>query len=140
MVNKLNFDLHTLAEGEVAGRIQNELSKIANNILDLNTEADKSRKLIIEVDFKPNEKRDALATKVLIKSKLEPQVKTETTMLIGRDINTGMVAMNELVSGVRGQMFFDPEDNQLKTDAGEVVDEIENETIVDFNKRKSGGK
>ncbi|MGX7104102.1 hypothetical protein [Globicatella sanguinis] len=135
----LNFDLQTLAEGEVAGRIQNELSKIANNILDLNTEADKSRKLIIEIDFKPNEKRDALATKVLIKSKLEPQVKTETTMLIGRDINTGMVAMNELVSGVRGQMFFDPEDNVLKTDAGEVVDEIENETIVDFNKRKSGG-
>ena len=136
----LNFDLQTLAEGEVAGRIQNELNKIANNILDLNTEADKSRKLIIEVDFKPNEKRDALATKVLIKSKLEPQVKTETTMLIGRDINTGMVAMNELVSGVRGQMCLDPEDNVLKTDAGEVVDEIENETIVDFNKRKSGGK
>ncbi|MCW6665431.1 hypothetical protein NHG32_07015 [Aerococcaceae bacterium NML191219] len=136
-INRINMDVTSLAFGEAGERINAEMQKIAQNILDLNTEATKARKLVIEVEFKPNANRDALETSVQVTSKLVKQEKAVTTMLIGQDYKTGAIEMNELKSGTPGQMFFDPEDSQLKDDKGQAVEEIEKGKIIDYNKKKA---
>lgn len=75
--------------------------------------------------FIPNDKRDAVDVAVDVKSKLAPQIGVTTTMLLGRNIDTGMVAVAELKSGVPGQTYFDTEDETIKTDTGEPIDDIE---------------
>ena len=151
---ELNLNIDSLAEGAVKEKIQTELARIAENILDLNTDAKKARTLNIKISFVPNDRRSEMATRIDVTSKLAPSEEAETTFLIGRDYNTGMMAMNELQSGQEGQMFFDPEDSKLKTDIGQDVEEIEAEelaateesqektieAVIDFNQRKVKGE
>ena len=134
MGHKIILDLENMAEGEVLEDINNELEKVAQNILDLNTEAPIKRSLTIKIDYVPNEKRTALETNVQVTSKLAPRKRAETLTVIGRDIDTGFIQMQELQSGAPGQMFIDPDDGKLKTDIGDEVDPEGN--IIDFNKNK----
>lgn len=59
-----------------------------------------------------------------IKSKLAPRENVSSRVLIGKNAK-GEVVTNELKSGQRGQMYFDPEDSELKDDKGTPVTEIE---------------
>jgi len=127
-----------MADGEAKERIQYELEKIADNILDLMTEPDKKRTLTIKIDYIPNEKRNALETQLQVTSKLAPQKKAETTTLIGRDVDTGFIQMQELQNGgIPGQTFLD-DDGTLKTDVGEEIDEKGNiREMIDYNKKRN---
>lgn len=139
----LELNIDQLAEGAVAEKIKTELERIAENILDLNTDFKKARSLSIKLSFVPNERRSEMNTRVDVTSKLAPSEEAVTTFLIGRDYNTGMIEMNELQSGQEGQTYFD-QDGKLKTDIGEDIDEIEaaeseqaKSQIIDYNARKS---
>lgn len=123
-----NFDLSKIADGGAQEKFTTELQKVADNILDLNTESKTKRKVTIDLTFIPNDKRDAVDVAVDVKSKLAPQVGVTTTMLLGQNIDTGMVAVAELKSGVPGQTYFDTEDETIKTDTGEPIDDIEAES------------
>ena len=57
---------------------------------------------------------------VKIKSKLAPRENVSSRVLIGKNAK-GEVVTNELKSGQRGQMYFDPEDSELKDDKGTPV-------------------
>lgn len=128
MTEKLfNFDLSKIADGAAQEKFTAELEKVAANILDLNTEAKTKRKISLDITFIPNDKRDAVDVDVQIKSKMAPQVGVSTTMLLGRNADTGMTAVAELKSGVPGQTYFDPEDSTQKTDIGEPIDDVEPE-------------
>lgn len=136
-MTKFNLDLEGMAKGEVYEDIEAELTKLANNIMDLNTEAKIKRSLTIKIDYVPNESRDALDTSVQVTSKLAPRKRAETTTLVGRDPNTGYAVMKELQSGTPGQTYFDPEDSKLKTDIGEeVTDDGKIMRVVDYNVNK----
>ena len=137
MNKNISISIDQLANGAVAERINAEMNKIADNILDFNTEAKKKRKLTITVEYLPNETRRIVATSIDVKSTLVGHSKAETEIMIERDFNTGMIHANELLSGVPGQMFID-KDGEVRTDIGERVEDIEDESnIVDYNKRKS---
>ncbi|MFG5445209.1 hypothetical protein ACFJYX_00575 [Enterococcus faecalis] len=72
-----------------------------------------------------------------------PRDENETKVLFGRNAETGYIEANELKSGVRGQMYIDPEDLKVKTDTGESVEDIEKEQkesakkqeLIDFRKK-----
>ncbi len=132
----INFDINELAEGGAREQIDREVKKIMNNIMDLNTDLGKTRSLTVKVDFKPDTNRKTINTTVSVKASLAPQIAIGTTMMVGRDSDTGMVQAAELRSSIPGQTFFDPEDSTLKTDIGEPIEELEGSSIVDFNKRK----
>lgn len=123
-----NFDLSKIADGGAQEKFTTELQKVADNILDLNTESKTKRKVTIDLTFIPNVKRDTVDVVVDVKSKLAPQVGVTTTMLLGRDMDTGMTALAELKSGVPGQTYFDPDDSVQKTDTGKPIDEVEAES------------
>ncbi|WP_227660708.1 hypothetical protein [Enterococcus faecalis] len=59
-----------------------------------------------------------------VKSKLVPREALTSKIIIGQD-GKGKPLANELKSGQRGQMYFDPDDSELKDDKGTPVEEIE---------------
>lgn len=131
---RIDFNLAELQEGAAQEQIDKEVEKIMKNILDLDTEAKIKRKLTITVDFVPDEKRQVITTDVQVKSTLAPQERVSTTMLAGRDVDTGFIEAQELKSHVPGQTFID-DDGDLKTDTGEPIDDKGN--LLDFNKRRN---
>lgn len=139
-MDQLIIDFEGLAEGAVKEKIETELKRIAENVLDLNTDYKKTRMLNIKIKFLPNERRSEMSTSIEVTSKLAPAEESATTFLIGQDYTTGAMAINEIKSGQQGQMFIDPEDGKLKTDIGEDADEVEakeNNSIIDYNSRKT---
>ncbi|MEF9623762.1 hypothetical protein MP619_00885 [Streptococcus dysgalactiae] len=137
----IGLDLTHIAEGGLQEKLDNELEKVFDNILDLNTEAKAKRKITIELIMSSNEERTVVDTTMTVKSKLAPQNGVATTILVGRDYDTGQVHANELKSTVPGQMYFD-ENGEILTDIGQPVEEIEQQQtkqdVIDFNKKKVG--
>ncbi|MFC5630108.1 MULTISPECIES: hypothetical protein [Streptococcus] len=138
----IGLDLSHIAEGGLQEKLDNELEKVFDNILDLNTEAKAKRKITITLTMSSNEERTVVDTIMEVKSKLAPQNGVATTILIGRDFDTGQVHANELKSTVPGQMYWD-ENGEILTDIGQPVEEVEKQQptkpdIIDFNKKKVG--
>jgi len=120
----INFDLSTMSNGGVQEKFEQELKKVSENIIDPNTDAKKKRSITITLTYAPNENRDAISVDAEIKSKLVPQNGVSTTLLVGRNSNTGSIEANELKSGAKGQTYFDDK-GDVRTDTGEKVDDVE---------------
>lgn len=138
----IGFDLSHIAEGGLQEKLDNELEKVFDNILDLNTEPKAKRKITITLTMSSNEERTVVDTVMDVKSKLAPQSGVATTILVGRDYDTGQLHANELKSSIPGQMYFD-ENGEIRTDIGQPVAEVEQSTdtdVIDFNTKKVGGK
>ena len=144
----INFNLSEIAEGAVQAKFAKDVKRVCENILDLNTDASKKRKITLTLTYIPNDQRNSVDVLVEAKSTLAPQVGTSTTMLLGRDMNTGFINANELKSNVPGQTYIDVEDGKPKTDIGEPVDEVESKketkknsedkkNIIDLQKNKA---
>lgn len=138
----IGLDLSHIAEGGLQEKLDNELEKVFDNILDLNTEPKAKRKITITLTMSSNEERTVVDTVMDVKSKLAPQSGVATTILVGRDYDTGQLHANELKSSIPGQMYFD-ENGEIRTDIGQPVAEVEQSTdtdVIDFNTKKVGGK
>ncbi|UXC26486.1 hypothetical protein N4S13_04710 [Enterococcus raffinosus] len=116
--------LSELNEGALQERFDFELEQVTKNILDPNTDPDKKRKITIDITVLSDEYREDMVFDCQIKSKLAPRENASSRVLIGKNAK-GEVVTNELKSGQRGQMYFDPEDSELKDDKGTPVTEIE---------------
>lgn len=128
----INFDLSKIADGGLQEKVDRALAKVTKNILDLNTEAKKKRKVTINITLAPNDNRDSVDVVTDVRTSLAPDIGVATTLLVGED--NGKPVAAELKSGVIGQTYIDPDDSQLKTDTGEPVDEVEkkNDKVIDF--------
>ncbi|MDT3393617.1 MAG: replication terminator protein [Bacillota bacterium] len=130
---ELNIKLSELANGGAQEKFNHELKRIAENILDPNTDANKKRKITLTTTFTPNDDRNIVTIAIDVKSTLAPETGINTLMMVGRN-NKGRVEANELKSGTPGQTYFDPEDSTLKDDKGEPVDQVEQKSsnVVDL--------
>lgn len=126
-MEKINTNLSELAEGSLQERFDHEVAKVTENILDLNTDPEKKRKITITVTLTADDHRDLMFLEAEVKSTLVARKSVGTKVLI--DELDGDVYANELKSGQKGQMFFDPDDSQLKDDKGKPVDELEKEQV-----------
>lgn len=110
----MNVDIEKLAGGAMAERINRELQKVAENIMDPNTKADAVRTLTISIKIKPNETRQMGAAEIEVKSSLVP-AKGVPTMFVFDFDKEGKAVMKELSTGNdRDQLAFN--------DSGHVVD------------------
>lgn len=116
--------LSELNEGALQERFDFELEQVTKNIMDPNTDPEKKRKITIDITILSDEYRDGLVFDGQVKSKLVPRENVSSKALIGKNAK-GEVIVNELKSGQRGQMYFDPEDSELKDDMGTPVTQIE---------------
>lgn len=97
MINVLN-----LADGNIVEKLNRELQKIAQNIIDKNTDPKKERKITLTISFKPNENRDFVVTKISTKTSIAPELGEETQIIIGKD-GDGELHLNE----VKQQSIFE---------------------------------
>lgn len=110
----MNVDIARLAGGAMAERINRELQKVAENIMDPNTKADAVRTVTISIKIKPNEARQLGAADIEVKSSLVPAKGVPTAFVFDFD-KEGKAVMKELSTGNdRDQLAFD--------ETGTVVD------------------
>lgn len=137
MEKNIDFNIAELQEGAVQEKIDSEIQKLMTNILDLNTDLKFKRKLEVHFTFEvTDEKRSVIGVDAQVKTKLAPPVTVGTTMLAGRNLDTGFIEARELNSGTPGQTFIS-DDGTLKTDVGDVIDEDGNVLdLIDYNKNR----
>lgn len=95
-----------MARGAIQERVDYEVSRIVENILDVNTEACVERKLTLTIKLKPDENRQYIKIAASAVSKLAPATPVGTTLGIAADGNGEMVIV-ESVPQVPGQMSLD---------------------------------
>jgi hypothetical protein len=81
------LDMNELAGGAVKEAIDYGLVEIFKNIKDPNTQAEKSRKLTVVIDFKPDESRQVIKTKISTKTTLIPVNAIATQLLLDKSDN-----------------------------------------------------
>ena len=78
------LDINALAGGAVKEAIEYALEDIFQNIKDLNTKAEKARKLTLTIEFKPDESRQVIKTSVNTKTSLVPVNSISTQLLLDK--------------------------------------------------------
>lgn len=129
-MKNINVNLTELAEGTLQEQFEQAMEEVTKNILDVNTDPTKKRQITIVLDILSDEFREEQRIAVTVKPpKLVGRDSSMARVLIGREQNK--VVANELKSSQKGQMYFDPDDSQLKEDDGtpvkeEIMSEAEN--------------
>lgn len=135
----IKIDLSKIANTALQEKVDKELEKVLDNILDLNTKANAMRKLTITLAMSTDDERTVVTTSMEVKSTLAPQKGVSTSVIVGRD-DEGRIHANELKSGIPGQTYFD-DNGDMRTDTGELIEKIEkeeNNKIIDYNRKKAG--
>lgn len=97
-----------MAKGAIQERVDYEVAKVIDNILDVNTDAKTKRKITLTIELKPDENRQFISLNASAKSTLAPVVPIGTTLGIAADKNGEMVIV-ETVPQIPGQMNLDGE-------------------------------
>ena len=123
--------LDELCRGVLTEKVNMDLEKIVENILDPNTSETKKRKLTINISFSPNSGRDLVDVDITTKTILAPVEGVNTKIVIGKDLKTGKVAMEEWNKQIPGQMVLQGVD----TETGEILPVETENKVLDLRKR-----
>lgn len=91
-----------MAGGAMEERVDYEMSKILENIMDPNTEATGKRKLNLTIEFVPDKNRQMVLVKTIAKSTLCPTNPVQTALFVQEDLE-GVMAV-EMTSNIPGQI------------------------------------
>ena len=92
-----------MARGAIMERIDYEMTKVVDNILDPNTEATAKRKVQLTIEFRPDSNRQTVGVACAVKSALVPTNPVATALYITGD-RMGEVTAVEMVPNVPRQM------------------------------------
>ena len=92
-----------MAAGAIEEKVDYEVSRVIDNILDLNTKPDAKRKITITLEFQPDSERKHIAIAATAKSTLVPTAAVSTSMMITANGNGEMVVA-EMVPQIPGQL------------------------------------
>lgn len=119
MDEQQKLTIGNLAKGVVNEKFETELERVLDNILDVNTDQGKVRKITITLEIRPSKsRRDLVSVLCQAKSTLVPEEKVATELFIGKD-KSGKIQVQELGKEVFGQLEF-KDDGELQ-EAGTVV-------------------
>lgn len=100
-----NANLLEVARGAIGERLDYELSKVVENISDLNTKADAVRKITLTLSLKPDSERQNIKMSTQVKSTLTPTNNIESALFL-TESDEGK-ALVEMLPQVPGQMALD---------------------------------
>ena len=92
-----------MASGAIEEKVDYEVSRVIDNILDVNTDPKAKRKITITLVFQPDAERKHIAIAAEAKSTLAPTAAVATSMMITSDGNGEMVVA-EMVPQIPGQL------------------------------------
>lgn len=96
-----------MARGGFLERVDYEMSKVIDNILDPNTKATDKRRITITMDLTPDDDRTMIAVKFVAKSTLAPTNPVMTNLYVTGDDTAGEACVVEMTPQVHGQFALD---------------------------------
>lgn len=106
MENDARASLLQMAKGAIQERVDYEVSRVVDNILDMNTEAKVKHKIVLTIEMVPDEDRRVVKVGASAKSTLAPVVPVGTSLVITADGNGEMI-LAEIVPQVPGQVSME---------------------------------
>ena len=106
MTNTKKESILRAASGEIESRVNYELGKIVDNILDLRTSPTAKRTITVKLDLTPIEDRRGIEVKATVKSVLAPTTAVSTELRMAQDEN-GEICILETTGHCPGQMTID---------------------------------
>ena len=106
-MNQAKTSILEMARGAFTERVDYEMAKIVDNIMDANTIATKKRKLVVAIEFLPDNERSNISVSFEAKSTLVPAAPARTTLYVAGDNSSGEVQIVEMVPQVPGQVGID---------------------------------
>lgn len=103
MEKDVRSSLLQMAKGAIQERVDYEVSRVVDNILDMNTEAKVKRKVTLTIVMTPDEDRQVVKIEASAKSTLAPVTPVGTSLVITADGNGEMI-LAEIVPQVPGQL------------------------------------
>lgn len=101
-----------MARGAIKERVDYEMGRAMDNILDANTNPTGKRKITLTVVLTPDADRTSIAIDVTAKSVLQPTNPVRTSLYIAGSSTTGEVQAVEMVPEIPGQMSMDGEEQE----------------------------
>lgn len=96
-----------MAKGAIQERVDYEVGKVVDNILDINTDATTKRTITLKIELKPDENRQFIKITASSTSKLAPVLPVGTTLGIASVPETGEMVLVETTPQVPGQISVD---------------------------------
>lgn len=137
--------LASLCGGAVQEKVDRALEKVANNILDPNTDPKKKRVITLKITLKPDQSDyEDVQVSADVTYTLAPELGIQTRFFVNKDLRNDKVTVMEHKKGeIRGQLDFNdigltPEPTTkrtIDTETGEIMEESEKVgQVVDFRK------
>ena len=101
--NDQRSSLLQMAKGAIQERVDYEVSRVVDNLLDMNTEAKAKRKVVLTIVMIPDEDRQVVKVEASAKSTLAPVTPVGTSLVITADGN-GEMMLAEITPQVPGQV------------------------------------
>ena len=103
MASDVRSSLLQMAKGAIQERVDYEVSRVVDNILDMNTEAKVKRKVVLTIVMVPDDDRQVVKIEASAKSTLAPVTPVGTSLVITADGNGEMI-LAEIIPQVPGQI------------------------------------
>ena len=111
MTNDQRSSLLQMAKGAIQERVDYEVSRVVDNILDMNTEAKVKRKVVLTIVMTPDDDRQVVKIEASAKSTLAPVTPVGTSLVITADGN-GEMMLAEIIPQVPGQISMTGEEQE----------------------------
>ena len=102
-MNDTRKSILQMAKGAFEERVDYEMERVIDNILDRSTKATAKRKIVLTIEFVPDDDRQMIGVSVTAKSTLVATNPVTTSLCITSDHNGEMVVA-EMVPQIPGQM------------------------------------
>ena len=99
-----------MAQGAFQERVDYEMGKVMDNILDPNTKATAKRKISVTLELIPSADRRTITVQSTAKCSLTPTDPVTTSLYITNAPSTGELLVAEMVPQVPGQLALDGEE------------------------------
>ena len=93
--------------GAILERVDYEMGRVLENVLDPNTKATAKRKITVGLELVPSADRKTITVLTTAKAALVPTDPVTTSLCITSAPNTGEMVVAEMVPQVPGQIFMD---------------------------------
>lgn len=95
-----------MARGAITERVDYEMGRVLDNIMDPNTKAAAKRKVVLTIELTPDDDRQMIDVSVTAKSTLAPTTPIKTALYAGAD-SYGEFSAVEMTPQIPGQVGFD---------------------------------
>lgn len=109
--NEQRSSLLQMAKGAIQERVDYEVTRVVDNLLDMNTEAKAKRKVTLNIVMTTDDDRRVVKVEASAKSTLAPVTPIGTSLVITADGN-GEMMLAEIIPQVPGQLSMTGEEQE----------------------------